>query len=278
MPRSPYVLLGTDDGRIVASHVVRVVLLYAAYEACQVAFSDWFYLGQRPLPKTLPLCVFGVALGWEYATMVYVRSAPSIAYLPKLTLLYFLAAHGTFYALARPYALLNLAVAALLMAHAVLYVILEFELPAHARGDVDHETPRARHTELPWPALDAMLPPTWSLFMPLVPDDATVDPKYYDALAAQYPAVAAACHTSHSGDPENPVPTTHLLPNLGWTYDDGSPMVEGNSWFKVCQWRALAELPAFCAGGWAPAPPTSPGPPATTPDASWPRIIGWSTT
>ena len=159
----------------VASHVVRVVLLYAAYEACQVAFSDWFYLGQRPLPKTLPLCVFGVALGWEYATMVYVRSAPSIAYLPKLTLLYFLAAHGTFYALARPYALLNLAVAALLMAHAVLYVILEFELPAHARGDVDHETPRARHTELPWPALDAMLPPTWSLFMPLVPDDATVD-------------------------------------------------------------------------------------------------------
>lgn len=90
--------------------------------------------------------------------------------------------------------------------------------------------------------------------------------KYYDALAAQYPAVAAACHTSHSGDPENPVPTTHLLPNLGWTYDDGSPMVEGNSWFKVCQWRALAELPAFCAGGWAPAPPTSPGPPATTPD------------
>ncbi|KAH8046706.1 hypothetical protein JL720_16298 [Aureococcus anophagefferens] len=75
--------------------------------------------------------------------MVYVRSAPSIAYLPKLTLLYFLAAHGTFYALARPYALLNLAVAALLMAHAVL-VILEFELGA-AR-DVDHETPRARHT------------------------------------------------------------------------------------------------------------------------------------
>ncbi|KAH8069419.1 hypothetical protein JL721_5982 [Aureococcus anophagefferens] len=156
----------------VASHVVRVVLLYAAYEACQVAFSDWFYLGQRPLPKTLPLCVFGVALGWECDHGLR-AVAPSIAYLPKLTLLYFLAAHGTFYALARPYALLNLAVAALLMAHAVLYVILEFELPAHARGDVDHETPRARHTELPWPALDAMLPPTWSLFMPLVPDDAT---------------------------------------------------------------------------------------------------------
>ena len=111
-------------------------------------------------------------LGWEYATLAHCRSAASIAFLPKLNVLYFLAAHGTFYAVARPYALLNCGVAALFMCHATLYCILELELPALVRGDIDATiTPRARRTELPWPALDAMLPPTWSLYMPLVPND-----------------------------------------------------------------------------------------------------------
>jgi len=52
--------------------------------------------------------------------MVHCRAAATIALLPRLTLLYFLGAHGTFYALARPYALLNLTVAAVFMAHATL--------------------------------------------------------------------------------------------------------------------------------------------------------------
>lgn len=155
----------------VAAHVFRVVCIYAAYEACQAAFADWFYAGARPLPRVLPLAVFGVTLAWEYATMVYVRTCSSITFFPKLTALFFIAAHGTFYALARPYALLNLGVCALFMLHAILYCVLEFELPAYSRGEIDFETPRARFTELPWPALDAMLPPTWSLFMPLVPED-----------------------------------------------------------------------------------------------------------
>ena len=82
---------------------------------------------------------------------------------------------------ARPYALLNCGVAALFMAHATLYGILELELPALVRGDIDSITPRARRTELPWPALDAMLPPTWSLYMPLVPADDDQFPEVSDA-------------------------------------------------------------------------------------------------
>ena len=122
-------------------------------------------------------------LGWEYATLAHCRSAASIAFLPKLNALYFLAGHGTFYAVARPYALLNCGVAALFMAHATLYCILELELPALVRGDIDSVTPRARRTELPWPALDAMLPPTWSLYMPLVPNDDDQFPEEEDMPA-----------------------------------------------------------------------------------------------
>ena len=84
---------------------------------------------------------------------------------------------------ARPYALLNCGVAALFMAHATLYCILELELPALVRGDIDATTPRARRTELPWPALDAMLPPTWSLYMPLVPADDDQFPEEEDVPA-----------------------------------------------------------------------------------------------
>ena len=63
-------------------------------------------------------------LGWEYATLAHCRSAASIAFLPKLNVLYFLAAHGTFYAVSRPYhALLNCGVAALFMCHATLYCV-----------------------------------------------------------------------------------------------------------------------------------------------------------
>ena len=88
-------------------------------------------------------------LAWEYCTLAHCRSAASIAFLPKLNVLYFLAAHGTFYAVSRPYALLNCGVAALFMAHATLYCILELELPALVRGDIDDAmTPRARRTEL----------------------------------------------------------------------------------------------------------------------------------
>jgi len=142
---------------------------YATYEAAQLAFSRWLY--GSPLPPELGLAVFGVCLAWECVTMVHLRAAAAIALVPRLQALYFLGLHGSFYGTARPYAFLNLLVACLLMAHASLNGILEFELPALERGDVDVDAPRARRTEMPWPALDAMLPPTWSLYMPLSPAD-----------------------------------------------------------------------------------------------------------
>ena len=172
---------GREGTSLLCAHAVRVVVAYALYEAAQFAFACWLY--SPPLPPSLGLCCFGLMLGWEYATLAHCRSAASIAFLPKLNVLYFLAAHGTFYAAARPYALLNCGVAALFMAHATLYCILELELPALVRGDIDAITPRARRTELPWPALDAMLPPTWSLYMPLVPVDDDQFPEEEDMPA-----------------------------------------------------------------------------------------------
>ena len=178
---------GREGTSLLCAHAVRVIVAYALYESAQFAFARWFY--GPPLPPSLGLCCFGLMLGWEYATLAHCRSAASIAFLPKLNVLYFLAAHGTFYAVSRPYALLNCGVAALFMAHATLYCILELELPALVRGDIDAITPRARRTELPWPALDAMLPPTWSLYMPLVPNDDDQFPEEDDVgdVAAELP-------------------------------------------------------------------------------------------
>ena len=178
---------GREGTSLLCAHAIRVVVAYALYEAAQFAFARWLY--SPPLPPALGLCCFGLMLGWEYATLAHCRSAASIAFLPKLNVLYFLAAHGTFYAVSRPYALLNCGVAALFMAHATLYCILELELPALVRGDIDSITPRARRTELPWPALDAMLPPTWSLYMPLVPNDDDQFPEEDDVgdVAAELP-------------------------------------------------------------------------------------------
>ena len=178
---------GREGTSLLCAHAVRVIVAYALYESAQFAFARWFY--GPPLPPSLGLCCFGLMLGWEYATLAHCRSAASIAFLPKLNVLYFLAAHGTFYAVSRPYALLNCGVAALFMAHATLYCILELELPALVRGDIDSITPRARRTELPWPALDAMLPPTWSLYMPLVPNDDDQFPEEDDVgdVAAELP-------------------------------------------------------------------------------------------
>ena len=178
---------GREGTSLLCAHAVRVVVAYALYEAAQYAFARWLYA--PPLPPALGLCCFGLMLGWEYATLAHCRSAASIAFLPKLNVLYFLAAHGTFYAVSRPYALLNCGVAALFMCHATLYCILELELPSLVRGDIDATTPRARRTELPWPALDAMLPPTWSLYMPLVPNDDDQFPEEDDVgdVAAELP-------------------------------------------------------------------------------------------
>ena len=178
---------GRNGAPLLGAHAIRVVVAYALYEAAQFAFARWFY--GPPLPPSLGLCCFGLMLGWEYVTLAHCRSAASIAFLPKLNVLYFLGVHGTFYAVSRPYALLNCVVAALFMAHATLYCILELELPALVRGDINGVTPRARRTELPWPALDAMLPPTWSLYMPLVSVDDDQFPEEDDVgdVAAELP-------------------------------------------------------------------------------------------
>ena len=150
-------------------------MLYAVYEACQNTLANWFYSDR---PNELALGVFGLVLASEYFTMVYVRSAASITMVPKLVLLYFASFHFVLYSRPRPYNTLNLVAASVATLHALLFAVLKFEIPALARGDVNSAKPRAAFTTLPWPALDAMLPPTWTLFMPLslLTDDHTLIP------------------------------------------------------------------------------------------------------
>eukprot|EP00620_Florenciella_sp_RCC1587_P005683 CAMPEP_0182589682 /NCGR_PEP_ID=MMETSP1324-20130603/70086_1 /TAXON_ID=236786 /ORGANISM="Florenciella sp., Strain RCC1587" /LENGTH=80 /DNA_ID=CAMNT_0024806843 /DNA_START=114 /DNA_END=353 /DNA_ORIENTATION=- len=54
-----------------------------------------------------------------------------------------------------------------MMIHSMLFCLYHLELPASERLEVSYDTPRALFTTLPWPAWEASLPPSWTLFLPL---------------------------------------------------------------------------------------------------------------
>lgn len=152
-------------GPLISAHLVRVIVLYSMYEACQLAWAMWLY--NKPVQSGLQLWVYGVVMVWEYFSMIYLRCATALRFLPKLTLLFFCAFHFYFYTYS--YAFFDVALLAMFtaMLHSMLYFVHTFELPASTRGEISFEQPRALYTELPWPAWDAALPPSWSLFLPL---------------------------------------------------------------------------------------------------------------
>lgn len=190
------------SGPLIGAHCVRVVVLYSMYEACQLAWSAWFY--DRPLPDGLQLEVFALVMVWEYFAMIYLRSYAATFYLPKFTFLYFAGFHCYFYANAYGFAGTALGVAGLLTAHAMCHAVLHFELPASARLEVSFDSPRAFFVELPWPAWHAALPPSWTLFLPLNARPRTV----YDDHDDDAQAAAAA-----GGVPGAPLPP--LTPTAG---------------------------------------------------------------
>jgi len=78
---------------------------------------------------------------WEYFSMIYLRSAAAIYYLPKFTLLYFAAFH--FYFFGTPYGFFNLALVLLFLAvtHALVASVLHLELPASESLEVTSWAP-----------------------------------------------------------------------------------------------------------------------------------------
>ena len=110
-------------------------------QACQLAWSLWLY--DKPLPNGLQLEVYALVMVWEYFSMIYLRSAAGIYYLPKFTLLYFAFFHVYFYGC--PYGFFGVALLIVytLVAHGLVATVLRFELPASERLDVTWENTRA---------------------------------------------------------------------------------------------------------------------------------------
>ena len=136
------------------------------YEACQAAWSVVLYA--KSIPEALPVWIYGMAMILEYFSMVFVRSAMSAHFFPRIALLYLLAYHLYFYSV--PYGFFDVALIPLFMflMHAMLYTILAFEVSsASASGVIGVETPREVYNKLSWPEWSAGLPSEWTMFLPL---------------------------------------------------------------------------------------------------------------
>ena len=112
---------------LVWAHVTKIILYYVMYEACQAAWSVVIY--HKSIPEALPVWIYGFTMIWEYFSMVFIRSALSVYFFPRLCFLYFLLYHCYFYSV--PYGYFDVALIPLFMfmVHAMLYTILGLELP-----------------------------------------------------------------------------------------------------------------------------------------------------
>ena len=150
---------------LVWAHVTKIILYYVMYEACQAAWSVVIY--HKSIPEALPVWIYGLTMIWEYFSMVFIRSALSVYFFPRLCFLYFLLYHCYFYSV--PYGYFDVALIPLFMfmVHAMLYTILGLELPNAARGVINVECPREVYNRLSWQAPLASLPPEYTIFLPL---------------------------------------------------------------------------------------------------------------
>jgi len=58
---------------LIWAHMGKIMLYYVMYEACQATWSSVLYA--KSIPAAMPVWIFGMAMFWEYFTMVFVRSA-----------------------------------------------------------------------------------------------------------------------------------------------------------------------------------------------------------
>lgn len=121
----------------------------------------------KSIPEAMPIWIYGFAMVWEYFSMVFVRSALSVHFFPRITFIYFCIYHTYFHSY--PYGYFDVALIPLFMfmVHAMLYTILDLEAPLAARGVLSVECPREVSNKLSWREPVAALPPEWSMFLPL---------------------------------------------------------------------------------------------------------------
>lgn len=153
------------NSHLVVSHVAKIFLYYVMYEACQAAWSVVLYA--KSVPEALPIWIYGFAMIWEYFSMVFLRSALSVYFFPRITLFYFLLYHIYFYSV--PYGYFDVALIPwfLFMLQAMFYTLVALEVPAASRGATSIECPREVYNRLSWPEWTASLPQEWTLFLPL---------------------------------------------------------------------------------------------------------------
>ena len=111
--------------------------------------------------------LFGLMMLWEYYSMVFVRSAATTYFFPKIVLLYWTLFHVYFYSV--PYGYFGLALLPLMcfVFHAMFWCVIVLEVPALRKGAVSIECPREVFNALSWPQFTAALPPDWSVFLPI---------------------------------------------------------------------------------------------------------------
>lgn len=152
-------------GHLLGAHATNIFLVYLMYEACQAAWSSILY--GKSIPEGLPIWIYGFAMIWEYFAMIFVRSALSAYFFPRILALYFVLYHVYFHSV--PYGWFDVALIPLFLftAQAMVYTVIAFEIPAVARGVVTRECPREVFNRLSWGEWSATLPPAWTLFLPL---------------------------------------------------------------------------------------------------------------
>ena len=147
------------------AHITRVVIYYIFYQACQIAFANWFYSQQQPGQRELWL--FAIMMLWEYYSMIYVRTRNSIHLFPRVSLALYLMYH--FYLYSNPFGfhVLALLVIFLYSSCAMTYCVRKYELQAFYRGVVNIDRPRMMHNTVPWPTWSMSLAPDFTLFLPV---------------------------------------------------------------------------------------------------------------
>lgn len=147
------------------AHITRVIIYYIFYQACQIAFANWFYSQQQPGQRELWL--FAIMMLWEYYSMIYVRTRNSIHVFPRVSFALYLMYHFYLYSYPFGFHVLALLVLFLYSSCAMTYCVRKYELQAFYRGVVNIDRPRMMHNTVPWPTWSMSLAPDFTLFLPV---------------------------------------------------------------------------------------------------------------
>ena len=124
----------------ILAHISRVLLYYFLYQATQMFFTFWFY--NQYLPGQQELWLFAVMMLWEYYSMIYVRSAESIALFPRASLALFLLYHIYYYSFPSGFHVLALVVMFFTLVFLMVHCIRVYELKAFQMGSISLQQPR----------------------------------------------------------------------------------------------------------------------------------------